>query len=83
VLIAQPIEMRFNEMLEGIRADVSVKIFGNDYDLLEKTRRASEALAQGDSRRFGSGIRTEGRAPVLEIKLRRDALTRYNLSAAG
>src|SRR6266487_4344106 len=34
VMVAQPVEMRFNEMLEGIRADIAVKIFGNDYDVL-------------------------------------------------
>ena len=36
VMVAQPVEMRFNEMLEGIRADIAVKIFGNDYDELER-----------------------------------------------
>src|SRR5262249_15868785 len=36
VMVAQPVEMRFNEMLEGIRADIAVKIFGNDYDVLER-----------------------------------------------
>jgi cobalt-zinc-cadmium resistance protein CzcA len=36
ILTAQPIEMRFNEMLEGTKAELSVKIFGNDYDVLEK-----------------------------------------------
>jgi len=37
-LISQPIEMRFNELMEGVRADIAVKIFGNDYDTLEKLR---------------------------------------------
>src|SRR3990170_4979530 len=36
ILFGQPIEMRFNEMLEGTRAELAVKIFGNDYDVLEK-----------------------------------------------
>src|SRR5437667_2720269 len=36
ILSAQPIEMRFNEMLEGTKAELAVKIFGNDYDVLEK-----------------------------------------------
>ena len=83
VLIAQPIEMRFNEMLEGIRADVSVKIFGNDYDLLEKLAEQAKPLLKEIPGASEVEYETEGRAPVLEIKLRRDALTRYNLSAAG
>src|SRR5205814_8755307 len=36
ILSAQPIEMRFNEMLEGTKAELAVKIFGNDYDVLER-----------------------------------------------
>src|SRR5213079_1654137 len=36
ILSAQPIEMRFNELLEGTKAELAVKIFGNDYDVLEK-----------------------------------------------
>ena len=36
ILFAQPIEMRFNEMLEGTKAELAVKIFGQDYDVLEK-----------------------------------------------
>ena len=35
-LFLQPIEMRFNELLEGTRVDIAVKVFGPDYDVLEK-----------------------------------------------
>ncbi|PYI82362.1 MAG: hypothetical protein DME26_17900 [Verrucomicrobia bacterium] len=83
VLIAQPIEMRFNEMLEGIRADVSVKIFGNDYDVLEKLAEQAKPLLKEISGASEAEYETEGRAPVLEIKAKRDALARYNLSAAA
>jgi cobalt-zinc-cadmium resistance protein CzcA len=36
VLLSQPIQMRFNDLLEGSKADVSVKLFGDDMDLLSK-----------------------------------------------
>ena len=36
ILFAQPIEMRFNEMLEGSKSELSVKIYGSDFDVLEK-----------------------------------------------
>ena len=49
VMVAQPVEMRFNEMLEGIRADIAVKIFGNDYDVLGAARFGSEGGARTDS----------------------------------
>jgi len=34
-LFSQPIEMRFNEILEGTRADIAVKVFGEDYEVIE------------------------------------------------
>jgi heavy metal efflux system protein len=85
VMVAQPIEMRFNEMLEGIRADIAVKIFGNDYDVLERLgAEAKEVLEKISGTREGEGeveFETLGRTPILEIRLKRDALARYNLQA--
>ena len=78
-LVSQPIEMRFNELMEGVRADVSVKIFGNDYDTLEKIAgEVKEVLAKVP----GAGeveFEPSGRLPTLEISPRRDVLRRHNL----
>jgi cobalt-zinc-cadmium resistance protein CzcA len=85
VMIAQPVEMRFNEMLEGIRADIAVKIFGNDYDVLERLgSEVKEVLEQIRGTREGEGeveYETTGRAPMLEIRVKRDLLAKYNLHA--
>ena len=86
IMVAQPIEMRFNEMLEGIRADIAVKIFGKDYDVLEKLgAEVKEVLEQIPGTREGEGeveFETTGRAPMLEIRVKRDVLAKYNLHAA-
>ena len=86
VMVAQPVEMRFNEMLEGIRADIAVKIFGNDYDVLERLgAEVKEVLEQIPGTREGEGeveYETTGRAPMLEIRVKRDVLAKYNLHAA-
>jgi cobalt-zinc-cadmium resistance protein CzcA len=83
VMVAQPVEMRFNEMLEGIRADIAVKIFGNDYDVLERLgSEVKELLEQIPGTREGEGeveYETTGRAPMLEIRVKRDVLAKYNL----
>ena len=85
IMVAQPIEMRFNEMLEGIRADIAVKIFGNDYDVLERLgAEVKEVLEQIRGTREGEGeveFETTGRAPMLEIRVKRDVLAKYNLHA--
>ena len=85
VMVAQPVEMRFNEMLEGIRADIAVKIFGNDYDELERLgSEVKEVLEQIPGTREGEGeveYETTGRAPMLEIRVKRDVLAKYNLHA--
>src|SRR4030095_395359 len=85
VMVAQPVEMRFNEMLEGIRADIAVKIFGNDYDVLERLgSEVKEVLEQIPGTREGEGeveYETTGRAPMLEIRVKRDALAKYTLHA--
>ena len=85
VMVAQPIEMRFNEMLEGIRADIALKIFGNDYDVLERLgAEVKEVLEKIPGTREGEGeveFETMGRTPMLEIRVKRDVLARYNLQA--
>lgn len=78
-LISQPIEMRFNELMEGVRADIAVKIFGDDYDTLEKiageVKGVLEKVPGADEVEF----EPSGRLPMLEISPRRDVLRRHNL----
>jgi cobalt-zinc-cadmium resistance protein CzcA len=78
--------MRFNEMLEGIRADIAVKIFGNDYDILERLgSEVKEILEQIPGTREGEGeveYETTGRSPMLEIRVKRDVLAKYNVHTA-
>src|SRR5258705_11722679 len=75
--------MRLNEMLEGIRADVSVKIFGNDYDVLEKLAEQAKPILKEIRGASEVEYETEGRAPVLEIAVKHELLRRYNLGAAS
>ncbi|HKQ36831.1 MAG TPA: CusA/CzcA family heavy metal efflux RND transporter [Verrucomicrobiae bacterium] len=78
---SQPIAMRFNEMMEGVRSDIAVKIFGEDFGELEEV--ASEVFKVVQSIPGAEEVEFEpmGKAPLLEITLDRDALRRYNVHA--
>ena len=80
-LINQPIQMRFDEIMAGARAELSLKIFGDDYATLERLAdEAREMLRQVP----GAGdveFDKIGRTPQLEITPDRDALRRFNLHA--
>ncbi|MDO8541169.1 MAG: CusA/CzcA family heavy metal efflux RND transporter [Opitutaceae bacterium] len=82
LLFAQPIEMRFNEMLEGTKAQLAVKIFGTDYDVLEKLAAQIKRILEATPGVAQVEFETEGRTPQLLIRARRDAMRRYGLQAA-
>jgi cobalt-zinc-cadmium resistance protein CzcA len=78
----QPIEMRFNEMIAGIRSDVAVKLFGDDFVTLLP---ASEQIARVLREIPGAAdVRVEqvGGLPLLSVDVDRPALARHGLTAA-
>ncbi len=79
--ITQPIQMRFNELIAGVRSDVAVKVFGDDFAtmnlaadqiaaVLRKTRGAADVKVE----------QTEG-LPMLDIRVKRDAMARLGVTA--
>jgi len=83
-LWTQPIEMRFNEMLEGARSDIAVKIYGEDFSTLQKITGEAHAILEkvpgtGDIELDSDNL---GLAPVLDVVPDRDAMRRYNVHAA-
>ena len=81
LLFAQPIEMRFNEMLEGTKAELAVKIFGNDFDVLEKIAEQIKGIMEKMPDTAQVEFETEGRTPQLQINAKRDVLQKYALQA--
>ncbi len=82
IVFTQPIEMRMNEMVAGIRADVGVKIFGDDYDLLrEKAREVEQLLATIPG---AADVVTEQLTgqPMLRVDVDRAAIARYGIAAS-
>ena len=81
-LFMQPIEMRFNELLEGTRADIAVKIFGPDYDVLEKSAKEIRDILAKIPGAADVDFDALGKAPVLEITLNRTNMSKFNFHAA-
>lgn len=80
--ISQPIQLRFNELISGVRSDVGVKIFGDDLDVLAQV--ASQVQAVLQNVQGAADVKTEQIAglPVLTVKLDRQALSRFGISVA-
>lgn len=76
----QPIEMRFNELISGVRADVAVKVFGDDLDTLVDT--AERIMTVARKVPGASDVRVEAVTglPMLSITPDRDALARHGLN---
>jgi len=78
----QPIQMRFNELLSGVRADVAVKVFGDNLDTLlslgEKIEKLLETVPGA------ADVRTEQLSglPILSIQVDRAKMARYGLNVA-
>lgn len=78
----QPIQMRFNELISGVRSDVAVKIYGDDLETLLESGEKVEAVI--NTVPGAADVKTEQITglPVLSIKPDRDALDRYGMNVA-
>jgi len=78
----QPIQMRFNELISGVRSDLGVKIFGDDLETLLSVASKVQSVVQ--SVPGAADVRTEqvSGLPMLTVKPNRMALARYGISLA-
>ncbi len=78
----QPIEMRFNELIAGVRGDVAVKVFGDDFAVLEPV--AQQIARALRSTRGAADVKVEQLhgLPVMSVDVDRAAIARYGLSVA-
>jgi len=75
----QPIEMRFNELIAGVRSDVGVKLFGDDLDVLK--RKGEEIARVLASVPGAADVRAEQTAglPTIRVRVDRDLCARYGI----
>lgn len=78
--LSQPIQLRFNELISGVRSDVAVKVFGDDMAVLNKT--ATQIATALQSLPGASEVKVEQTSglPVLTINIDRDKAARFGLN---
>jgi heavy metal efflux system protein len=81
IALTQPIEMRLNEMISGVRSDVAVKLFGDDYEVLVKKGQEIEKLLRSIEGSADVTLEQVTGQPVLQIRVKQDQLARYGVSA--
>ncbi|KIU53558.1 CusA/CzcA family heavy metal efflux RND transporter [Pseudomonas sp. 1239] len=80
--LSQPIQLRFNELISGVRSDVAVKVFGDDMGVLNSTaNKIASALKAVPGSSEVKVEQTTG-LPVLTINIDREKAARYGLNIA-
>jgi cobalt-zinc-cadmium resistance protein CzcA len=76
----QPIQMRFNELIAGVRAELAIKVFGDDFDTLIGLGDEIEKVINQVPGAADIAVEQATGLPVLTIEPNREALARYGLS---
>ncbi len=83
--MSQPIEMRMNELIEGvgIRGDVGIKLFGPDRDVRQKYADKIATVARKVRGAVDVSVETTAGLPLLDIRIKRDQVARHGLSVGA
>lgn len=76
----QPIEMRFNELITGVRADLAIKVFGEDLDVLLSTAQEIEAAIQGVEGAADIILEKVDGLPQMKIEYNRGKIAKFGLN---
>jgi len=78
----QPIEMRFNELISGVRSDLAIKVYGDDLDTLLAVGKQIEAVVRNVPGASDLKVEQITGLPMLSVLPKREALYRYGLNVA-
>ena len=78
---SQPIEMRINEMVSGVRSDLGVKLFGDDFTVLVAKAQEIESILNNIKGAADVNVEQVTGQPMLQIKVNQDQIARYGVSA--
>jgi len=80
--ISQPIQLRFNELISGVRSDLGIKVYGDDIAQLLKSGGEIAAILNSIDGAEGVKIEQVAGLPILSVEANRDALYRYGLNVS-
>ncbi|WP_339622828.1 CusA/CzcA family heavy metal efflux RND transporter [uncultured Winogradskyella sp.] len=80
VEFTQPIEMRFNELITGVRADIAIKIFGEDLSILSKKGSEIKSLIENVNGAADIIVEKIDGLPQMSVKYNRAKIARYGLN---
>lgn len=75
----QPIQMRFNELISGVRSDVAVKVYGDDFDTMTSAANKIAEILRGINGAADVKVEQTAGLPMLDIKLNKQAIARYGV----
>ena len=78
----QPIQMRFNELIAGVRSDVAVKVFGDDLDALLDSGKEIGKILEKIPGAQDIGVEQITGLPLLSVNMKHEALSRYGLTVS-
>ena len=78
----QPIEMRFNELITGVRADLAIKVFGEDLDVLLHTAQEIETAIQGVEGAADIILEKVDGLPQMKIEFDRKKIAQFGLNVS-
>ena len=78
--ISQPIQLRFNELISGVRSDLGIKVYGDDLAQLLIIGNQIAALLNGINGAQGVKVEQVDGLPILSVDTKPEALLRYGLN---
>ena len=79
--ITQPIQMRFNELIAGVRGDIAVKVFGDDFAAMNATAERIAGILRRTPGAADVKVEQTSGLPMLDIRVNRDAMARLGVTA--
>lgn len=79
---SQPIQLRFNELISGVRSDVAVKVFGDDMDVLNSTAAQISAVLGAVPGASEVKVEQTSGLPMLTVNIDREKIARYGLNVS-